>query len=184
MEGLADWQSRPLDAVYAVVLIDAINVKIREGQVANRPIYLALGSPSTASAMSWACGPGSPVTGKVLYWLRVLTEIKNRGTGDVLMLVCDGLKGLPDAVSAVWEKAIVKHVLFISCGIPSSTRRNGTGCRSPKTSSPCTPPRPRLRRWTGLPSSAANGKSVTPPSYGSRRTPGQNSCHSFSSTGK
>jgi len=43
MEGLADWQSRPLDAVYAVVFIDAINVKIREGQVANRPIYLALG---------------------------------------------------------------------------------------------------------------------------------------------
>jgi putative transposase len=43
MEGLADWQSRPLDAVYAVIFIDAINVKIRDGQVANRPIYLALG---------------------------------------------------------------------------------------------------------------------------------------------
>ena len=43
MEGLAEWQSRPLDAVYAVIFIDAINVKIREGQVANRPIYLALG---------------------------------------------------------------------------------------------------------------------------------------------
>jgi putative transposase len=43
MEGLAEWQSRPLDAVYAVVFIDAINVKIREGQVANRPVYLALG---------------------------------------------------------------------------------------------------------------------------------------------
>jgi transposase-like protein len=43
MEGLAEWQSRPLDSVYAVIFIDAINVKIREGQVANRPIYLALG---------------------------------------------------------------------------------------------------------------------------------------------
>ena len=43
MDGLAEWQSRPLDPVYAVIFIDAINVKIREGQVASRPIYLALG---------------------------------------------------------------------------------------------------------------------------------------------
>ncbi len=43
MEGMADWQSRPLDSVYAVVFINAVHVKIREGQVANRPIYLALG---------------------------------------------------------------------------------------------------------------------------------------------
>ena len=43
MDGMAEWQNRPLDPVYAVLFIDAINVKIREGQVANRPIYLALG---------------------------------------------------------------------------------------------------------------------------------------------
>jgi len=73
MEGMAEWQSRPLDAVYAVIFIDAINVKIREGQVANRPVYLALGV-----------------------------------TVDVCLLVCDCLKGLPDAVSAVWEKTIVQ----------------------------------------------------------------------------
>ena len=42
------------------------------------------------------------------FWLRVLTEIKNRGTNDVLMVVCDGLKGLPDAVNSVWDKAIVQ----------------------------------------------------------------------------
>ena len=64
MDGLAEWQSRPLDPVYAVLFIDAINVKIREGQVANRPIYLAWASPWTASATSWACGPGSTATGK------------------------------------------------------------------------------------------------------------------------
>src|SRR5215475_2960834 len=98
MEGLADWQSRPLDPVYAVVFIDAINVKIREGQVANRPIYLVLGL--------WAGEHGDGEGAK--YWLRVLTEIKNRGVRDVCMLVCDGLKGLPDAVSAVWEKTIVQ----------------------------------------------------------------------------
>jgi transposase-like protein len=57
----------------------------------------------------WACGPASTATGRVAkYWLRVLTEIRNRGVRDVCMLVCDGLKGLPDAVSAVWEKTIVQ----------------------------------------------------------------------------
>src|SRR3982074_1633322 len=92
MEGMAEWQNRPLDSVYAVIFIDAINVKIREGQVANRPIYLALGVTVDGAR----------------YWLRVLSEIKNRGVRDVCMLVCDGLKGLPDAVSAVWEKTIVQ----------------------------------------------------------------------------
>ena len=97
MDGLADWQSRPLDAVYAVIFIDAINVKIREGQVANRPIYLAWASPRTASATSWACGPAEHGDGEgAKYWLRVCSEIKNRGTRDVLMVVCDGLKGLPE----------------------------------------------------------------------------------------
>jgi putative transposase len=99
MEGMAEWQSRPLDPVYAVVFIDAINVKIREGQVANRPIYLALG---VTVAGEHGDGEGAK------YWLRVCSEIKNRGTRDVLMVVCDGLKGLPDAVNAVWEKTIVQ----------------------------------------------------------------------------
>jgi putative transposase len=109
MEGLADWQSRPLDAVCAVVFIDAINVKIREGQVANRPIYLALGVTVDGERDVLGLWAGEHGDGEgAKYWLRVLTEIKNRGTRDVLMLVCDGLKGLPDAVSAVWEKTIVQ----------------------------------------------------------------------------
>ena len=59
MEGLAEWQSRPLDAVYAVVFIDAINVKIREGQVANRPFYLALGVTVDGERTCWAVGRGA-----------------------------------------------------------------------------------------------------------------------------
>ena len=101
MEGLAEWQSRPLDAVYAVIFIDAINVKIREGQVANRPVYLALGVTVDGERdvlRLWAGEHGDGEGAK--YWLRVLSEIKNRGVRDVCMLVCDGLKGLPDAVSA------------------------------------------------------------------------------------
>ncbi len=109
MEGMADWQSRPLDPVYAVVFIDAIQVKIREGQVANRPVYLALGVTvdGTRDILGlWAGEHGDGEGAK--FWLRVLSEIKNRGTRDVLMVVCDGLKGLPDAVNSVWEKAIVQ----------------------------------------------------------------------------
>ena len=109
MEGMAEWQSRPLDPVYAVVFIDAIQVKIREGQVANRPVYLALGvtADGTRDILGlWAGEHGDGEGAK--FWLRVLSEIKNRGVRDVLMVVCDGLKGLPDAVNSVWEKTIVQ----------------------------------------------------------------------------
>ena len=109
MEGMAEWQSRPLDSVYAVIFIDAINVKIREGQVANRPIYLALGVTVDGERDVLGLWAGEHGDGEgAKYWLRVLSEIKNRGVRDVCMLVCDGLKGLPDAVSTVWEKTIVQ----------------------------------------------------------------------------
>src|SRR6201992_4037728 len=109
MEGMAEWQNRPLDAVYAVVFIDAIQVKIREGQVANRPIYLALGvtADGTRDVLGlWAGEHGDGEGAK--FWLGGLSEIKNRGTKDLLMVVCGGLEGLPDAVNAVWDKTIVQ----------------------------------------------------------------------------
>jgi putative transposase len=109
LDGMAEWQNRPLERVYAVIFIDAIQVKIREGQVANRPIYLALGVTASGERDILGLWAGEHGDGEgAKYWLRVLTEIKNRGTQDVLMVVCDGLKGLPDAVTTVWEKAIVQ----------------------------------------------------------------------------
>ena len=178
-------ESRPLDAVYAVVFIDAINVKIREGQVANRPIYLALGVTVDGERDVLGLWAGEHGDGEgAKYWLRVLTEIKNRGVRDVCMLVCDGLKGLPDAVSMSGRRRSCKHVSSISCGIHSSTRRNATGRRSRKTSSPFTPQRPNQRRSTGSPNSPASGRSATRLSYGSGRTHGRNSCRSCGSTGK
>ena len=124
MDGMAEWQNRPLDAVYAVVFIDAINVKIREGQVANRPVYLALGVTVDGERDVLGLWAGEHGDGEgAKYWMRVCSEIKNRGTRDVLMVVCDGLKGLPDAVNAVWEKAIVQtcvvHLLRNSFKYPS-----------------------------------------------------------------
>src|SRR6201999_4482166 len=109
MEGMAEWQSRPLDPVYAVVFVDAIQVKIREGQVANRPLYLALGVTVDGERDILGLWAGEHGDGEgAKFWLRVLSEIKNRGTRDVLMVVCDGLKGLPDAVNSVWDKAVVQ----------------------------------------------------------------------------
>jgi putative transposase len=109
LEGMAEWQSRPLDRVYPVVFIDCIHVKIRDGQVANRPIYVALGVTVNGERDILGLWAGEHGDGEgAKYWLRVLSEIKNRGVQDVLMVVCDGLKGLPDAVNTVWAKTVVQ----------------------------------------------------------------------------
>jgi transposase-like protein len=107
MDGMAEWQNRPLDPVYPVVFIDAINVKIRDGQVANRPIYLAMAVTVDGHRDILGIWAGDGGEG-AKHWLHVLTELKNRGVTDVLMLVCDGLKGLPEAVETVWPRTIVQ----------------------------------------------------------------------------
>jgi putative transposase len=109
LDGLSEWQNRPLDPVYPVIFIDAIQVKIRDGQVANRPIYVALAVTvdGTRDILGmWAGEHGDGEGAK--FWLRVLSDIKNRGTKDVCIVICDGLKGLPDSVAAVWPKTIVQ----------------------------------------------------------------------------
>jgi putative transposase len=119
LDGLAEWQNRPLDAVYPVIFIDCVTVKIRDGNVANRPIYVALAvtCAGTRDILGlWAGEHGDGEGAK--FWLRVLSEIKNRGTRDVCIVVCDGLKGLPEAIEAVWPAAItqtcVVHLLRAS----------------------------------------------------------------------
>lgn len=107
LEGMAEWQNRPLDAVYPVVFIDAIHVKIRDGAVANRPVYVALAVTTEGRRDILGLWAGDGGEG-AKHWMHILTEIKNRGVNDVLMLVCDGLRGLPDAVEAVWPKTIVQ----------------------------------------------------------------------------
>jgi transposase-like protein len=107
IDAMVEWQNRPLDSVYPVVFIDAVHVKIREGQVANRPIYMALGVSVDGERDILGLWVGDGGEG-AKYWLHVLTEIKNRGCADVCMVVCDGLTGLPDAVGAVWSQAIVQ----------------------------------------------------------------------------
>ena len=85
---ITDWQSRPLDAVYPVVFIDAIFVKIRDGQVSNRPIYVAIGVTVDGERDILGLWAGQGGEG-AKYWLTVLTEIKNRGVADVCIVCCD-----------------------------------------------------------------------------------------------
>src|SRR3954468_3669325 len=110
VEGMTEWQNRPLDPVYPVIFIDAIHVKIRDGKVANRPIYVALAVTCEGRREILGLWAGDPAAGGegAKYWLHVLTEIRNRGVDDVLMVVCDGLKGLPDAVELTWPQTITQ----------------------------------------------------------------------------
>jgi putative transposase len=107
LEGMAEWQNRPLDRVYPVIFIDAINVKIRDGAVANRPVYTAVGVTIGGERDILGLWAGTGGEG-AKFWLHVLTEIKNRGVADVCIVVCDGLPGLPEAIEAAWPKALVQ----------------------------------------------------------------------------
>jgi transposase-like protein len=104
---ITEWQSRPLDVVYPVVFIDAIYVKIRDGQVANRPIHVAIGVTVDGERDILGLWAGQGGEG-AKYWLQVLTEIRNRGVSDVCIVCCDGLKGLPDSINTVWPAAVVQ----------------------------------------------------------------------------
>jgi transposase-like protein len=107
LEEMVAWQSRPLDSVYPVIFIDAIQVKIRDGQVANRPVYTVVGV--TVDGMRDILGLWVGDGGEgAKYWHQVLSEIRNRGVNDVCILVCDGLRGLVESVNDVWPLAIVQ----------------------------------------------------------------------------
>ena len=111
LEEMASWQARPLDRVYPVVFVDAIVVKIRDGQVTNRPVYVAIGVTVNGERDILGLWAGDGSEG-AKFWLAVLTEIKNRGVEDVCILVCDGLKGLPDSVTTTWPLATVQACLL------------------------------------------------------------------------
>jgi transposase-like protein len=111
MDSLADWQNRPLDAIYPVIFIDCVRVKIRDGQVVNRPVYVALATTAEGGEDVLGLWAGDGGEG-AKYWLRVLTELRNRGAAEACIVVCDGLKGLPEAIGEVWPAAIVQTCLI------------------------------------------------------------------------
>lgn len=105
---LEEWRNRPLEAVYPILYIDALTVKIRDGIVANRPAYLAVGVDLEGRKQVLGIWIGSPDGEGSKFWLSVLSELKNRGVSDVLIVCCDGLKGLPQAIETIWPQAVIQ----------------------------------------------------------------------------
>ena len=111
IEEMNDWSVRPLDEIYAAIFIDAIVVKVRDGQVANRPIYAAIGVSLDGERDVLGLWAGQGGEG-AKFWMSVLTDLRNRGVRDVFFVVCDGLKGLPEVVGNVWSQTIVQTCII------------------------------------------------------------------------
>ena len=107
LDEVAAWQARPLDAAYPLVFFDAIRVKIREeGLVRSKAIHIALGV--RADGRKEVLGLWIEQSEGAKFWLRVMNELKNRGVEDIMLAVVDGLKGFPDAITAVFPEAVVQ----------------------------------------------------------------------------
>jgi putative transposase len=111
IEEMNEWAVRPLDGTYAAIFIDAIVVKVRDGQVTNRPFYAAIGVTLGGERDILGLWAGTGGEG-AKFWMSVLTDLRNRGVKDVFFVVCDGLKGLPEVVGNVWPQAIVQTCII------------------------------------------------------------------------
>ncbi len=107
IEQVVEWQSRPLDAIYPIVYLDCIVVKIRQDkQVINKSIYLALGI--NMEGHKELLGMWLSENEGAKFWLGILTELQNRGVKDILIACVDGLKGFPDAIQAVFPQTQIQ----------------------------------------------------------------------------
>jgi len=111
IEEMQAWSTRPLNEVYAAIFIDAIVVKVRDGQVANRPVYAAIGVGLAGEKDVLGLWAGTGGEG-AKFWVSVLTDLRNRGVKDTFFVVCDGLKGLPEVVGNVWPLTTVQTCII------------------------------------------------------------------------
>jgi putative transposase len=103
---------------YPVMFIDALMVKVRDGVVTNRPVYLAIGIDCEGAKQVLGLWVG-PTTGEsAKFWLTVLSELKGRGVADVCICCCDGLTGLPDAIGVTWPQAVVQLCVVHYADVP------------------------------------------------------------------
>ena len=101
IEQVVEWQARPLDAVYPIVYLDCLVIKVRQDkQVINKAVYLALGV--NVEGQKELLGMWISENEGAKFWLNVLTELQNRGVKDILIACVDGLKGFPDAINTVY----------------------------------------------------------------------------------
>ncbi len=125
VEEVKTWQARPLDPIYPIVYLDCIHVKIREGAVRVKAVYLAIGV--TMSGEKEVLGLWLSQTEGAKFWLQVITELRNRGVQDIFIACVDGLKGFPEAIEAVFPKTTVQlcivHMVRHSLNYVSWKRR-------------------------------------------------------------
>lgn len=108
-EDVRVWQSSPLSEVYPIVYLDALYVNIKvSGRVSKRAVYVVLGIHPEGHKQLMGLWVGEAETEGAKFWLKVLTDLKNRGLRDILIACCDGLKGFPQAIEAVYPKAQVQ----------------------------------------------------------------------------
>ena len=108
-EDVKAWQSRPLDEVYPIVYLDALYVNIKvSGRVSKRALYVVLGIDREGDKQLLGLWVGEAETEGAKFWLKVLTDLKNRGLKDILIACCDGLKGFPQAIEAVYPQTQVQ----------------------------------------------------------------------------
>jgi putative transposase len=100
------WQARPLDTLYPIVYLDCIHVKVRDGSVRVKAVYLAIGI--NMAGEKEVLGLWIAQTEGAKFWLQVVTELKNRGVQDIFIACVDGLKGFPEAIEAVYPRAAVQ----------------------------------------------------------------------------
>ena len=163
MAEVTAWQARALEPMYPVVFFDALRVKIREDAVVrNKAIYLALGVLPDGSRD--VLGLWIENTEGAKFWLKVFNDLKTRGVADILIAVTDGLKGIGEALGAVFPattlQTCIVHLIRNSAGLKPVGR---TASCWPQPCAPCTPPpalRPRRRSWR--PSSVALGVRGSP----------------------
>ncbi|BCW70936.1 hypothetical protein NicSoilB8_19800 [Arthrobacter sp. NicSoilB8] len=111
-----------MDPIYPVLFVDAVVVKVRDGQVRNTPFYVVMGVTVNGEREIlgiWAGDGGE----RARFWLQVFAELKSRGVEDVLIAVCDGLKGLPEAITTTWERKVVQQCIVHLIG--NSFRHTG-----------------------------------------------------------
>lgn len=124
-EEVKAWQGRPLDPIYPIVYLDCIHVKVREGAVRVKAVYLAIGI--TMQGNKEVLGLWLAQTEGAKFWLQVVTELRNRGVQDIFIACVDGLKGFPEAIEAVFPKTVVQlcivHMVRHSLNYVSWKRR-------------------------------------------------------------
>lgn len=106
MEQVVEWQNRPLDAVYPIVYLDCIVLKVRQYSRVNKSVFLALGI--NIEGQKELLGMWLAENEGAKFWLNVLTELKNCGLNDILIACVDGLKGFPDAINTVYPEARIQ----------------------------------------------------------------------------